>query len=63
MNLPGRRVQATLLALLGCVSLILIALTEGDTLIAIGWTIVAVSLFLGFWLERIHSKSSDNPLV
>ncbi len=59
MDLPGRRFH--LGWLLGSILLILVALIEGNTLIAAGWGVVAV-LYFGAWWSRTHSQPGDDSL-
>jgi hypothetical protein len=61
MSLLGRRVQAVLL--LGSILLMLVAIVEGNTLIAVGWAVVAALHFLGTWRERANSQGDNDPIV
>lgn len=60
MNLPGRRLHAVLV--LGSVLLVLLALIEGNPLIAVGWGVVMV-VYFGTWWKRTHTPSSDDSVT
>lgn len=61
MSLAGRLFQAVLL--LGCILLMLVAMVEGDTLIAVGWAVVAALHFLSTWRARANSQADNDPIV